>query len=102
MDLKKYFTDEELNNIRPRIIRQFSSKDKLNDGFGVRDYNADNHWRDCDEEFSLLGKKTILILPGSGAQSAKQANGMCKTNCAILSIFPSLQIFYCLCTGISS
>ncbi len=78
MDLKKYFTDEELNNIRPRIIRQFSSKDKLNDGFGVRDYNADNHWRDCDEEFSLLGKKTILILPGSGAQSAKQANGMCK------------------------
>lgn len=78
MDLKKYFTDEELNNMRPRIIRQFSSKDKLNDGFGVRDYNADNHWRDCDEEFSLLGKKTILILPGSGAQSAKQANGMCK------------------------
>lgn len=60
MDLKKYFTDEELNNMRPRIIRQFSSKDKLNDGFGVRDYNADNHWRDCDEKFSLLGKKNNL------------------------------------------
>ena len=78
MDLNKYFTDEELNNMRKRFVEKFSSKDKLDDGFGVRDYNADNHWRDCNEEFSLLGKKTILILPGSGTQSAKQANGMCK------------------------
>ena len=81
MDLKKYFTDEEIKNLcglQQLSIADYASKEKLNDGFGVRDYNTENHWRACDENFSLLDKKTILILPGSGTNSKKQANGMCK------------------------
>lgn len=81
MDLKKYFTDEEIKNLcglQQLSIADYASKEKLNDGLGVRDYNTENHWRACDENFSLLDKKTILILPGSGTNSKKQANGMCK------------------------
>lgn len=47
-------------------------------GFGVRDLKAENHWREAAENFSFADKKTILILPGSGTNSAGQANGMCK------------------------
>lgn len=47
-------------------------------GFGVRDLNSKNHWRDASDDFSFLDGKTILILPGSGTNSAKDANGMCK------------------------
>lgn len=76
MDLKKYFTDEEIKNLW--FVSDYVNKDKLDDGFGLRDYNATNHWRVCDEKFSLLGKKTIFIVPGSGTNSEEQANGMCK------------------------
>lgn len=47
-------------------------------GFGIRDLNSENHWREATEDFSFLDKKTILILPGSGTNSAEAANGMCK------------------------
>lgn len=81
MDLNKYFTDEEMKNmcaLQQLFISDYVSKDKLDDGFGLRDYNATNHWQVCDENFSLLGKKTIFIVPGSGTNSEEQANGMCK------------------------
>lgn len=45
---------------------------------GVRDYSLPYHWRESDSNFSFKNKKTILILPGSGTNSAKEANGMCK------------------------
>ncbi len=45
---------------------------------GIRDYSLPNHWRESDSDFSFNHKKTILILPGSGTNSAKEANGMCK------------------------
>lgn len=47
-------------------------------GFGIRDESAEHHWRNLDNNFSFLGKKSILILPGSGTTSAESANGMCK------------------------
>lgn len=48
-------------------------------GFGVRDLSAEKHWREATPEtLSFSDKKTILILPGSGTNSAEQANGMCK------------------------
>lgn len=47
-------------------------------GFGVRDLNSENHWREATNDFSFLNKKTILILPGSATNSAEAANGMCK------------------------
>ncbi|MBE6454808.1 MAG: hypothetical protein E7017_08050 [Alphaproteobacteria bacterium] len=55
-------------------------------GFGVRDLHSDNHWIDAPQDFSFLGKKTILILPGSGTNSAKAANGMCKIAENMLSV----------------
>lgn len=46
-------------------------------GIGIRDENRPNHW--CEtSDISFKDKKTILILPGSGANGAKEANGMCK------------------------
>ena len=46
-------------------------------GIGIRDENRPNHW--CEtSDISFKDKKTILILPGSGANRAKEANGMCK------------------------
>lgn len=81
MDLKKYFTNEEIENfcwLTQLLLPDYENRENLDDGFGVRDYNDVKHWRNVDENFSLLGKKTILILPGSGTNSAKQANGMCK------------------------
>ncbi|MBQ8677748.1 MAG: hypothetical protein IJ529_04710 [Alphaproteobacteria bacterium] len=47
-------------------------------GFGIRDLNSENHWHEATENFSFGDKKTILILPGSGTNSAEGANGMCK------------------------
>lgn len=47
-------------------------------GFGVRDLNSEDHWCEATDNFSFLNKKTILILPGSGTNSAEAANGMCK------------------------
>lgn len=80
MDLKKYFPDyiEGENFLIDLQMENYADKEKLNDGMGIRDYKAASHWRNCDENFSLLDKKTILILPGSGTNSAEQANGMCK------------------------
>lgn len=46
---------------------------------GMRCNNADEHWIEVSPDFSFLGdKKSILILPGSGTNSAKEANGICK------------------------
>ncbi len=45
---------------------------------GFRDENAPEHWREAAENYSFLGHKTILILPGSATNSAQEANGMCK------------------------
>jgi len=56
----------------------FITEEDIKFGFGVRNPEADNHWQDAPENFSFLNKKTILILPGSGTNSAKAANGMCK------------------------
>lgn len=46
-------------------------------GIGIRDENAPNHWKEVSK-LSFAAKKTIFILPGSGTNSAKEANGMCK------------------------
>ena len=43
---------------------------------GIRDLNAPNHWREAPKNYSFLGHKTILILPGSATHSAAVANGM--------------------------
>jgi hypothetical protein len=85
MDLKKYFTDDEIANFAKRTLRRMEKKEKLDDGLGVRDINAENKWCPCDENFSLADQKTILILPGSGTISAAQANGMCKIAESMLS-----------------
>ena len=51
---------------------------------GIRDLNAPNHWREAPKNYSFLGHKTILILPGSATHSAAVANGMCKVaECAL-------------------
>ncbi len=47
-------------------------------GLGLRDANVSKHWRELPRDYSFLNHKTILILPGSGTRSAKDANGMCK------------------------
>lgn len=55
------------------------SKNEAKYSLGIRDFSATNHWRESPENFSLLGNnKTIVIFPGSGSTSAKDANGMCK------------------------
>lgn len=47
--------------------------------FGKRVYTNSNHWQPLQAGYSLLGKpKKILVLSGSGADTAKAANGMCK------------------------
>ena len=52
---------------------------------GFRDENASEHWREAPKDYSFLGHKTILILPGSATNSAQDANGMCKIVRKLLS-----------------
>lgn len=52
---------------------------------GFRDENAPEHWREAPKDYSFLGHKTILILPGSATNSAQDANGMCKIVRKLLS-----------------
>lgn len=65
-----------------RRWKRLSEEEKENEyikfSFGLRDLNSDKHWREAPENFSFLDKRTILILPGSGTNSAEAANGMCK------------------------
>ncbi len=45
---------------------------------GCRDMSSPHHWKEVDGKYFSQKHKRILILPGSGANSAKEANGMCK------------------------
>lgn len=45
---------------------------------GLRDNSAPNHWREINQKYPFAKRKTVLVLPGSAAHSAKDANGMCK------------------------
>lgn len=68
-----YENDEEAI---AELLSEFQSDD-VKFGIGVRDENEPNHWKETSD-ISFADKKTILILPGSGTNSAKEANGMCK------------------------
>ena len=58
------------------FLSEFQSDD-VKFGIGVRDESEPDHWKE-KTDISFADKKTILILPGSGANRAKEANGMCK------------------------
>ena len=67
---------EDDEKVIAELLSEFQSDD-AKFGIGVRDENEPNHWKE-KTDISFADKKTILILPGSGANSAKEANGMCK------------------------
>ena len=54
------------------------SEEEYQFGLGLRDLSVSKHWRELPRDYSFLNHKTVLILPGSGTRSAKDANGMCK------------------------
>lgn len=55
------------------------NQDRLyNFRIGLRDSSASNHWREINKKYPFAKRKTVLVLPGSAAHSAQDANGMCK------------------------
>jgi hypothetical protein len=99
MDLKKYFTDDEIahfSGLTRALMDDFVAKEKLNDGLGVRNEQAENKWLPCDENFAFADRKTILILPGSGTTSAAKANGMCKVAESMLPTDQKSK--WCICS----
>ena len=47
-------------------------------GFGIRDLNCTDHWRDLTENKAFrITKPTVICLPGNGSITTKQANGFC-------------------------
>lgn len=45
---------------------------------GRRDDSSPHHWREVSGKLPVPAQKQIFIFPGSGANSARAANGMCK------------------------